>query len=361
MRRIVLINLVFGPAAVLLFWAACANASPAWTAAGASGAAPSPRAVTAKDLMAVSFVNLKVGWVTGKRGIILRTTNGGHTWVKQHFSPARGLTPPDFTCVQALNGQTCWAVGEGYVIKTTNGGKTWVRVATKMYNRDAVSDWWTSLAFVNTKVGWVLSTAGDVMKTTNGGASWKWMRKMSSAGQDAAVDIAAAGVGSVFFSGKNAAGGFVDFSSDGGATWTTSRGGIANWTIMAVRADSATNVWIATENGSVFASTNGAKDWSPSHWGSWTGPFYGLASAGGTTVCAVGANGDYTKGEAWISTNAGAVWGHITTTPGDPTASTTSYPLEAVDFVTANTGWIVGDHGQIWRTEDGGASLQKQN
>jgi photosystem II stability/assembly factor-like uncharacterized protein len=359
MRRSHLAIVLTAGLAVSLSAVPAAGARPCGGTDSAQCAATA-RAVTAKDLLAVSFVNTKVGWVVGKRGVILKTTSGGHAWVKQHFTVPRGYSAPDFACVQALSAKTCWAVGVGYVIKTTDGGKTWLRVAKKMYNPDPVGSRWTSLAFANTKVGWVLSTAGDVMKTANGGASWKWMRKMSSAGQDDGVDIAAA-VGSVFLSGRNAAGGFVDYSTDGGATWTSSRGGIANWTITAVRADDPSNVWIATENGSVFMSKDGAKNWSASHWGSWTGPYYGLDSAGGTTVCAVGTNGDFTKGEAWITTDAGGSWSHITTNPGDPTAATTAYPLEGVDFVTANTGWLVGDHGQIWRTEDGGKTLQQQN
>ena len=310
--------------------------------------------------MAVSFANLKVGWAVGHFHTILKTGNSGRTWVKQRYKLPKGWAGDFvFTSVQAISTKTCWVVGTGLVLKTVNGGKTWVRKAAKMYNPDPGFDWWNHVAFANAKVGWALSTVGDVMKTTNGGKTWKWQRKFGSGPAEAGCGISAANVHSVFVSGGSGTGGHVLCSADGGATWTESRAGIANWTITAVKADTASNVWITTENGSVFVSKDGGTSWTPSHWGSWTGPFYGLDTAGGTLTCAVGTNGDFTLGEAWLSRDAGTSWSHLDL--GGPNSATTAYPLEAVDFVNAKTGWMVGDHGQIDRTEDGGKTFQKQN
>jgi photosystem II stability/assembly factor-like uncharacterized protein len=88
---------------------------------------------TQRDLRAVQFLaDGRQGWIVGygapigdapnDTGTILRTTDGGLTWVQQHTG-----TPWQLESVQFLpDGRQGWAVGHnGTVLHTINGGETW--------------------------------------------------------------------------------------------------------------------------------------------------------------------------------------------------------------------------------------------
>jgi photosystem II stability/assembly factor-like uncharacterized protein len=81
---------------------------------------------TRATLTGVSFATLaapRLGWAVGHDALILATTDGGRTWVKQY----QGEDLQDsFLDVLALDAQRVIAVGAyGLARVTTNGGRTW--------------------------------------------------------------------------------------------------------------------------------------------------------------------------------------------------------------------------------------------
>ena len=71
---------------------------------------------------AIDFVDNQNGWAAGDR--IIHTTDG-HTWVEQTNHPE---LPGELFSVFFLNNQEGWAVGSvGQVLKTTDGGETWIK------------------------------------------------------------------------------------------------------------------------------------------------------------------------------------------------------------------------------------------
>ncbi|MFQ5499597.1 MAG: WD40/YVTN/BNR-like repeat-containing protein [Candidatus Zixiibacteriota bacterium] len=70
------------------------------------------------NLNAVSFTDANVGTTVGKGGTILRTTDGGDTWVSQSSGKANWLTSVFFT-----DANTGTAVGSGgTILRTIDGG-----------------------------------------------------------------------------------------------------------------------------------------------------------------------------------------------------------------------------------------------
>src|SRR5438093_10280191 len=67
--------------------------------------------VLSSQLYSVYFINSTTGWAVGKRGVILATTDGGKTWIKQ----ASG-TSDNLSAVSFVNATTGWAVGDGGLI-----------------------------------------------------------------------------------------------------------------------------------------------------------------------------------------------------------------------------------------------------
>ncbi len=119
------------------------------------------------DLLSVSFVNDKLGWVTGHGGVVLNTTDGGNTWTKQldgkmsaefttkYFESKTGAdVTPDFeraarqakALVDEMNTQTLLTISfqnekMGYVggtfnrlFRTDDGGKTWAPLMDRTKN-----------------------------------------------------------------------------------------------------------------------------------------------------------------------------------------------------------------------------------
>lgn len=86
---------------------------------------PSP---TRAALTGVGFATLaapRLGWAVGHDAVILATTDGGRTWVRQY----QGENLQDsFLDVLALDAQRVIAVGAyGLGVVTTDGGRTWTR------------------------------------------------------------------------------------------------------------------------------------------------------------------------------------------------------------------------------------------
>jgi photosystem II stability/assembly factor-like uncharacterized protein len=133
---------------------------------------PQTSGVTA-DLHGVCFPeSTEVGYVAGgnaqiNNGVVLKTTDGGGTWVTKTSGSLNGLN-----AVYFKDNSTGFAVGlGGLVLKTTSGGDTWTTVSVP------TSVALNSVQFPeNGDVGFIVGKPeGDgfrVLKTTDGGDNW---------------------------------------------------------------------------------------------------------------------------------------------------------------------------------------------
>ncbi len=121
----------------------------------------------------IQFTDSNTGWVLGKfwddfqtdTAYILKSTNGGQSWIKKYQKPRMSLLSSHF-----LNNNTGWAGGgesspsQNILLKTTDGGNNWERIILNSNNYPM------TIFFVNTNLGW---SCGDaVFNTTDGGYSW---------------------------------------------------------------------------------------------------------------------------------------------------------------------------------------------
>ena len=81
---------------------------------------------SSNGLWGVSFTDVNIGTAVGDAGTILRTTDGGETWVNQSINKISWIGRISFT--DANHGT---AVGydvladSGLILRTTNGGQNW--------------------------------------------------------------------------------------------------------------------------------------------------------------------------------------------------------------------------------------------
>jgi photosystem II stability/assembly factor-like uncharacterized protein len=122
-------------------------------------------------LEAVSFANGNVGCAVGGGGAmgstILFTIDGGDTWTPQ--SAGGLLTQLQDVCL--IDPLTGWIVGrDGVILHTSDGGANWDQQTSP------TATWLTGVSFVDANNGWASGGAvsdGVVLHTSDGGANWE--------------------------------------------------------------------------------------------------------------------------------------------------------------------------------------------
>lgn len=254
-----------------------------------------------RDLNDVEFLSRRTGYVVGRGGLALRTTNGGVRWQRLATGTGRALEAVDF-----VGGRNGWAVGaSGVILATTDRGATWVRQAAGITTQDL-----EGVSFPDTQNGWAVGVRGTILHTADGGATW--LPQVSSTTQPL-FDV-------VF--------------ADAQVGWAVG-GDIDHWVILATR--------------------DGGGSWVPQDWQWWADTPGGLLAADcvGPTNIWVGGGGFYGDDMFWwptlvSSADGGATW-------ADEHMSVGSGSINAIDFVSATHGWMVGDSTRwLYRSRDGG-------
>ena len=114
-------------------------------------------------LYGVSFTDPTTGTAVGGNGTILRTTDGGATWIEQ----ASGINDDLFAVSFADAGAGTAAGDNGTILHTTNGGTAWVRRSSGTTNL------LRGLRFIDGHTGTVVGFAGTILRTTDGGVAWE--------------------------------------------------------------------------------------------------------------------------------------------------------------------------------------------
>ena len=128
----------------------------------------------------IYFVNENVGYITGGRGTILKTEDGGKTWARKMArsdTPGRGGRRGGIRAnlmgIQMISETTGFIAGsENTILKTTDGGETWVGSSERARvgeTRNNLENIW----FVSPTTGWVIGSFGTLLHTADGGENWE--------------------------------------------------------------------------------------------------------------------------------------------------------------------------------------------
>lgn len=130
----------------------------------------------AVDLQAVFFVTADVGWVGGKSGTILRTTDAGKTWEAQLGGDPENKTAP-VRELHFLDERRGWAIqGEGVdAFKTlhTRDGESWEEIGTAPHGAGNVVFTSPSTGYLAGNPSMQVSGSAVMYRTTDGGRNWK--------------------------------------------------------------------------------------------------------------------------------------------------------------------------------------------
>jgi len=124
------------------------------------------------SIRGLSVVDDNTAWVSGSRGTIAITNDGGKTW---DWKQVKGFEKSDFRDIEAFSSKEAIIMSSGtpaFILKTTDGGENW---QVKYKNTDTAY-FFDAMDFVGKKHGLVL---GDpikgkfvLMETNDGGETW---------------------------------------------------------------------------------------------------------------------------------------------------------------------------------------------
>lgn len=255
-----------------------------------------------EEITAVEFTSVTHGWATGVANAMLRTTNGGTTWSSQSWLGS--IYPPKLLAVSAVDASHVW-IGA----YETSNWMNWNTYRSVLLGTSDGKTWWspsgvvvgdyghgiTGLDFVDVSHGWAVAD-NAVTSSSDGGRTWAPLRFIDEASSFRDVSFADGQYGWVVGEDSSYEG-FIMRTSDGGQNWDRqaedeiAAGAISG--VNAVCAVSPSTAWAVCEGGSVLHTTN-----------------------------------------------AGATW--VLERP-------TTQDLNDVSFITAETGWAVGDAGVVLR------------
>ena len=263
------------------------------------------RGLAGKDLNTVYFADSKRGWIGGDAGQVVRTEDGGRSWVRQQIATDAGVNDIYFR-----DKEDGYLLAGNAIHTTTDGGQTW-REAHKFAPGDfgGATPELYSVRFTGKKRGWVVGSVsrGDnvvdslLLRTDDGGESWQ--RK----NVPVRVELI-----------------HLDFDGD-------KRG------------------WIVGDRGTVLHTADGGDSWVGQKTGT-TATLYHVDFADKEDGWAVGERATVLRttdgGATWIAVDIAALGGRAT--------------LLSVAFAGEEEGWIVGRGGMILRSSDGGRTWVRQ-
>lgn len=286
-----------GAVASSLFVAPAAARQQGWTAArrGAAG----------KDLNTVFFAGSKRGWIGGDGGQVVRTEDGGRSWISQAITAGAGVNDIYFR-----DDEDGYLLAGNAIHTTADGGGTW-RESRAFAPADfgGATPELYSVRFTGKRRGWVVGSVsrGDnvvdslLLRTEDGGESWQ--RK----NLPVRVELI-----------------HLDFDGD-------KRG------------------WIVGDRGTILHTADGGETWAAQKAGT-SATLYHVEFANKEDGWAVGERATVLRtndgGATWIAADVSALVGRTT--------------LLSVAFAGREEGWIVGRGGTILRSSDGGRTWVRQ-
>lgn len=119
---------------------------------------------TTSNLKDVNFISDYTGFITGDYGTLLKTTDGGSTWISLNLSFSNG----SFNSVEAIDENNLIVVGDfGNVFLSNDGGNSWFGPNGLVYESN-----FNDVVFFSSLEGVIVGDNGLILITNDGGMTW---------------------------------------------------------------------------------------------------------------------------------------------------------------------------------------------
>jgi hypothetical protein len=133
------------------------------------------------SIRGLSVVDDSVAWISGSKGYIAITRDGGKSW---DWQQVKGFEKADFRDIEAFSDKEAVIMSSGtpaLILKTVDGGSNW---KIKYKNADTAY-FFDAMDFADKKRGYVLGDPINnkfvLMETRDGGETWKMFKKQPDA------------------------------------------------------------------------------------------------------------------------------------------------------------------------------------
>ena len=262
----------------------------------------------------MQFVNTEIGWVVDGGGQILKTTNGGESWIQQYYN-----SDHYFRSVEFINDQIGFAgtLANGNptttLLKTTDGGQTWIDISDTLPENIVGICGMHAVGENTIYVTGVFYGFAYIMKSVNQGASWTYTNMGNLC--NGLVDI--------YFKDENIGFAVGQSSQNTGlrAIIVGTTNGGATWTQLAIGEHNNQRAWKIQDLNDAIMYTS-IEEFEPS-------PQY------------------------FKSTNSGQTWQLQTVA-----TTNTSGTIQGIGFLSENIGWVGGYSELFYETIDGGQNWE---
>ncbi|HTI92315.1 MAG TPA: YCF48-related protein [Puia sp.] len=268
------------------------------------------------------------GVIAGYNGLLYISSDNGNSWSRQNT----GLVEPP-NLISIVSRDTFFLGGNynyrGFIYMTTDRGKTFTKIASDVYN--GVS----SMAFLDSKLGFIGGSQSVVLRTTDGGLTWQ---------QTLSSNTGPSGIQAIQFVDKNTGYASREYNDilvthDGGLTWVAANAYEGTSTLAAPSSQVA---YAAGADGFMEKTVDGGASWNPV-----TIPDAGNDRSDINALCFLSENTGFTVGllgRILKTTDGGTTWNAY---------SPTDVPVTAVSFPTADTGYFT-TWNNVYKTTDSG-------
>jgi len=326
------------------------------------------------DFMDVYFLDSENGWIVGTYQIVLRTTDGGQTWVKTSNTLPGKICFSSIRFTDELHGCLVGGPlpGMGGIVKITDdGGETWIETTP------TDNEFYEKIFFKESGEGWICGEDGALEKTMDGGLTWENMSFGYNQNQDIhfwdenkGIVFGFVGVNLTFDGGQSwdstvyigedypiirgttcwGSQGAITLhwdksiykSLDGGSTWESMNQNLLA-TIQQIGFFNPQNGFVIageTEFRDLFSTSNGGQTWQYNTTLD-NGPFCRMWLSGSSCYF-------LNTASQMVKTNdGGEIWQSVDV----PEVSTEYFGLQ---FVNDNTGFMCSSDGKFVKTIDGG-------
>jgi photosystem II stability/assembly factor-like uncharacterized protein len=231
------------------------------------------------ELYSLFFNNPDTVMVAGFTNSFYRSTDGGASWNFQWLGQSDGLLSMNFPTKDTGYMVGDWiALDSNDIKKTTNGGVSWTNIITQINQNNQ------SIYFTDANTGYVAGDAGNLYKTQNGGINWSLLQSFYYSIWD--IFFPTKLVGYVVGDGS-----LISYTKDGGATWkwpqTVPSG---TGLLTSIWLPDTIHGYIVGENGLILKTSNGGNDWNSQYSGT-SRALYSVCFSDSLTGYIVGENG----------------------------------------------------------------------